>query len=508
GLVPTPTHAHALSHKSVFLAVPATLGTWHLAPGTRHPLAATRAPASAAQAPATAACTPASTRIDHMLPVSALLNTDECVSVVAENRLGVHANSAPASETATLHRPAAAAPQPMPPRDQILHQQLHPISTTLPALIFNSDNLNNNTGSRPQDDGPRTAVAVEEVSGAASAGLVRGVLVGGSSPPLNKKQRFESVPTSPHTGHRGQIHPHLWPQQQQHQQQQPEQQQQQDGRMTKHVRPLYLFSGPLRAAGPGPSRHGNGHGQGQAAPVHARASGLPQTQHFNFNFAPYLAPPHPPRSVNNALPRTAASLQPLHVAPTTTTAASAAEPLSASSSSTTARSHIHPPHNTQRQQRPQNQQRSFTCPENNCGKVFYRKHHLVSHLVSHTVAKPFKCPRKGCSASFRRKQDLRRHIRSVPHEFSEDEDEDETDDDGDDDDDDEGDDDEDDGNGDNDNDGDREIDDDFDEIGDGSVKRVDGHRNNNGNGNRGTNVGSSQHQRSKKNEKRSIEPKD
>ncbi|ORY37496.1 hypothetical protein BCR33DRAFT_663586 [Rhizoclosmatium globosum] len=59
--------------------------------------------------------------------------------------------------------------------------------------------------------------------------------------------------------------------------------------------------------------------------------------------------------------------------------------------------------------------RSFTCAVEHCGKVFYRKHHLVSHMVSHTEGKPFTCPRDGCDATFRRNQDLRRHLRNVKH---------------------------------------------------------------------------------------------
>ncbi|KAJ3283204.1 homeodomain transcription factor ste12 [Rhizoclosmatium sp. JEL0117] len=55
----------------------------------------------------------------------------------------------------------------------------------------------------------------------------------------------------------------------------------------------------------------------------------------------------------------------------------------------------------------------FTCVEEGCGKIFYRKHHLVSHLVSHTTEKPFSCPK--CGSLFRRSADLRRHLRNVRH---------------------------------------------------------------------------------------------
>ncbi|KAI9335497.1 hypothetical protein BDR26DRAFT_865857 [Obelidium mucronatum] len=60
--------------------------------------------------------------------------------------------------------------------------------------------------------------------------------------------------------------------------------------------------------------------------------------------------------------------------------------------------------------------KTFQCTEPGCDKIFYRKHHLVSHLVSHTEGKPFKCPRPNCEGTFRRNQDLRRHLRNVKHD--------------------------------------------------------------------------------------------
>ncbi|KAI8832498.1 hypothetical protein BJ741DRAFT_614682 [Chytriomyces cf. hyalinus JEL632] len=67
---------------------------------------------------------------------------------------------------------------------------------------------------------------------------------------------------------------------------------------------------------------------------------------------------------------------------------------------------------------PDNQQRNkhgrrYQCEV--CAKLFQRKHHLVSHLVSHTDSKPFRCAIPGCDASFRRTQDMRRHMRKVFH---------------------------------------------------------------------------------------------
>ncbi|KAI8832497.1 hypothetical protein BJ741DRAFT_614680 [Chytriomyces cf. hyalinus JEL632] len=56
----------------------------------------------------------------------------------------------------------------------------------------------------------------------------------------------------------------------------------------------------------------------------------------------------------------------------------------------------------------------YSCPH--CLKNFTRKHHLVSHMVSHSQAAPLKCPIPGCDATFRRNQDRRRHIRKIRHD--------------------------------------------------------------------------------------------
>ncbi|KAJ3238171.1 hypothetical protein HDU81_008318 [Chytriomyces hyalinus] len=56
----------------------------------------------------------------------------------------------------------------------------------------------------------------------------------------------------------------------------------------------------------------------------------------------------------------------------------------------------------------------YSCPH--CLKDFSRKHHLVSHMVSHSQAAPLKCPIPGCDATFRRNQDRRRHIRKIRHD--------------------------------------------------------------------------------------------
>ncbi|KAI8844621.1 hypothetical protein BJ741DRAFT_588928 [Chytriomyces cf. hyalinus JEL632] len=85
-----------------------------------------------------------------------------------------------------------------------------------------------------------------------------------------------------------------------------------------------------------------------------------------------------------------------------------------------------PQHEQQQQQQPSSSSSSpqsttphkrFTCTNDGCGKVFFRKHHLVSHMVSHsTEDKPFRCTIPGCEGTFRRNQDLRRHLRKVKHD--------------------------------------------------------------------------------------------
>ncbi|KAJ3222591.1 hypothetical protein HDU81_009798 [Chytriomyces hyalinus] len=63
---------------------------------------------------------------------------------------------------------------------------------------------------------------------------------------------------------------------------------------------------------------------------------------------------------------------------------------------------------------PTAQRNEYSCPH--CLKDFTRKHHLVSHMVSHSQAAPLKCPISGCDATFRRNQDRRRHIRKIKHD--------------------------------------------------------------------------------------------
>ncbi|KAI8844627.1 hypothetical protein BJ741DRAFT_588937 [Chytriomyces cf. hyalinus JEL632] len=62
--------------------------------------------------------------------------------------------------------------------------------------------------------------------------------------------------------------------------------------------------------------------------------------------------------------------------------------------------------------------RRFPCTVPGCSSRFTRKHHMVSHLVTHCEGKPFLCEISGsCKASFRRLQDLRRHVKTVRHDL-------------------------------------------------------------------------------------------
>jgi uncharacterized C2H2 Zn-finger protein len=58
---------------------------------------------------------------------------------------------------------------------------------------------------------------------------------------------------------------------------------------------------------------------------------------------------------------------------------------------------------------PPKEEKTFTCPFENCSKIFTRQQNLNSHLSVHSGARPFVCVFPGCTATFRRKQDLTRH---------------------------------------------------------------------------------------------------
>ncbi|KAI8608485.1 hypothetical protein BC830DRAFT_1155059 [Chytriomyces sp. MP71] len=62
--------------------------------------------------------------------------------------------------------------------------------------------------------------------------------------------------------------------------------------------------------------------------------------------------------------------------------------------------------------------RRFPCTVPGCQARFTRKHHMTSHLITHTEGKPFHCTvGPYCKASFRRLQDLRRHVKTVRHDL-------------------------------------------------------------------------------------------
>ncbi|KAI8832484.1 hypothetical protein BJ741DRAFT_614649 [Chytriomyces cf. hyalinus JEL632] len=67
------------------------------------------------------------------------------------------------------------------------------------------------------------------------------------------------------------------------------------------------------------------------------------------------------------------------------------------------------------QQQQQQRLGKYVCTMPNCVKTFKRKHHLESHLVTHSPNKPFCCLEPGCGAAYRRAQELRRHMRIVTH---------------------------------------------------------------------------------------------
>ncbi|KAI8844611.1 hypothetical protein BJ741DRAFT_588878 [Chytriomyces cf. hyalinus JEL632] len=72
-------------------------------------------------------------------------------------------------------------------------------------------------------------------------------------------------------------------------------------------------------------------------------------------------------------------------------------------------------HQQLQQQLQQQRQAKYVCTMPNCVKTFKRKHHLESHLISHSPHKPHKCLEPGCGAAYRRAQELRRHMRIVTH---------------------------------------------------------------------------------------------
>lgn len=59
----------------------------------------------------------------------------------------------------------------------------------------------------------------------------------------------------------------------------------------------------------------------------------------------------------------------------------------------------------------QNEDGSFPCTVDGCGKSFNRQFNLKSHLKTHNDERSFSC--QFCESTFRRSHDLKRHIRSL-----------------------------------------------------------------------------------------------
>lgn len=54
--------------------------------------------------------------------------------------------------------------------------------------------------------------------------------------------------------------------------------------------------------------------------------------------------------------------------------------------------------------------RTFSCPVEDCDRVFERNRQLRVHLISHTAHRPFKCPVDGCDWAFATEYKLKRHL--------------------------------------------------------------------------------------------------
>ena len=54
---------------------------------------------------------------------------------------------------------------------------------------------------------------------------------------------------------------------------------------------------------------------------------------------------------------------------------------------------------------------AYNCEE--CGKSFYKRANLASHLLRHTADKKFRCSVPGCEKMFKRDKSLKHHLATM-----------------------------------------------------------------------------------------------